>query len=218
VTAERRPFTTAIHRGRRARRLLQDRLPSASATAPLLVTLTRTRRDRLRLGLRRRHRRRVRLHDEPVTVVPVGTGDVQVSLSWSTLADVDLHVVDPSNERSTGRKRESVSGARSTSTPTRRGQRRPAQREHHVARHGAPSGTYRVLVDLWSSCTATRNAVHGHGQRPRHEPQTFSGTLTWPAIDGGPGAGMRSRRSQRGGRAQPRGHRLVGTFDVEPAP
>ncbi|HRY28955.1 MAG TPA: hypothetical protein P5079_02835 [Elusimicrobiota bacterium] len=30
-------------------------------------------------------------------VATVGTGDVQVSLSWDTKADIDLHVVDPNN-------------------------------------------------------------------------------------------------------------------------
>ena len=31
----------------------------------------------------------------PTTVTTVGTGDVQVSVSWDVSNDIDLHVVDP---------------------------------------------------------------------------------------------------------------------------
>ena len=35
-------------------------------------------------------------HD--LEVVQVGTGDVQISLSWDVDSDVDLHVVDPNGD------------------------------------------------------------------------------------------------------------------------
>ena len=33
-----------------------------------------------------------------MAVLGVGTGDVQVSLTWSAASDLDLHVVEPSGE------------------------------------------------------------------------------------------------------------------------
>lgn len=39
-----------------------------------------------------------RYHDVTFDVVEVGTGDLQVTLSWNVDSDVDLHVVDPSGE------------------------------------------------------------------------------------------------------------------------
>jgi hypothetical protein len=43
-------------------------------------------------------------------VASVGTGDVQVTLSWNTDSDVDLHVVDPSGEEVYWGNRRSASG------------------------------------------------------------------------------------------------------------
>jgi uncharacterized protein YfaP (DUF2135 family) len=34
----------------------------------------------------------------PVTLTPVGTGDVQVTVTWDADSDLDLHVVEPSGE------------------------------------------------------------------------------------------------------------------------
>ena len=36
--------------------------------------------------------------DVPATLVAVGTGDVQVSVSWDAESDVDLHVIDPTGD------------------------------------------------------------------------------------------------------------------------
>lgn len=46
----------------------------------------------------------------PARVTSVGTGDVQVTLSWNADSDVDLHVVDPSGEEIYWSNRRSASG------------------------------------------------------------------------------------------------------------
>ena len=91
------------------------------------------------------------------TVTSVGTGDVQVTLSWDANADVDLHVVDPAGEE----------------IPTRTGVRRAAASSNLDSNAGcaidgirnenitwpvgqAPRGQYTVRVDYWRTATSSR--------------------------------------------------------------
>ena len=81
-------------------------------------------------------------------VIRVGTGDVQVTLSWDTDSDVDLHVVDPSGEEIFYGNRESASGGMldldSNAACTIDG----VQNENITWSIGAaPQGTYIVRVD-----------------------------------------------------------------------
>ena len=79
-------------------------------------------------------------------VIRVGTGDVQVTLSWDTDSDVDLHVVDPSGEEIFYGNRESASGGMlDLDSNACVHHRRCPEREHHVVdRCGAPGDLHRA--------------------------------------------------------------------------
>ena len=127
----------------------------------------------------------------PVTVVPVGTGDVQVSLSWMTEADVDLHVVDPANEEIYYGHRASASGG-ALDLDSNAGCGSDNVRNENITWPvgGAPAGSYRVLVDYWSSCGASSTPFVVTVRVRDSEPLTFTGTLTGTGDSGGAGAGQ----------------------------
>lgn len=156
----------------------------------------------------------------PVSVINVGTGDVQISLSWNSAADVDLHVVDPSGEEIWYGSRESASGGM-LDLDSNAGCGSDGPRNENITWpvHGAPSGTYHVLVDYWSACDATSTdftvAVNARGMAP----QTMTGTFTGDGDRGGPGAGMEVTTLTVDG-AAPSAARsgYLGSFPVELAP
>jgi hypothetical protein len=127
---------------------------------------------------------------QAVALVTVGTGDVQVSVSWNTAADVDLHVVDPSSEEiyyghdvaASGGELDLDSNAACDSDG-------PRNENITWPENGAPSGTYIVRLDYWSNCSAASTnyvvTVHVKGQSP----QTFTGTFTGTGDGGGAGDG-----------------------------
>jgi hypothetical protein len=131
----------------------------------------------------------------PVNIRQVGTGDVQVSLSWDTPSDVDLHVVDPAGEEIYYADRSSASNGvlDLDSNPACRIDR--INNENITWPTGlAPRGTYIVRVDYWDSCEASQTnytvTVHVTGQPP----QIFNGTLTGPGDRGGLGSGIEVTR------------------------
>jgi hypothetical protein len=157
----------------------------------------------------------------PVTVVPVGTGDVQVSLSWNSSADVDLHVIDPGGEEVYYGNRLAASGGElDLDSNAACGSDGPRNENITWPVRGAPAGAYDVLVDYWSSCdepvtdfTVTINVAGA-------EPLTFSGTFTGEGDFGGAGDGERIAGFVAGPRATSPEYstRHLGTFDVHLAP
>jgi hypothetical protein len=121
----------------------------------------------------------------------VGTGDVQVTLSWNSVADVDLHVVDPSGEEIYYISRQSASGGE-LDLDSNAGCLSDGPRNENITwpSNGAPIGTYHVLVDYWANCTATSTdysvTVNVKGQSS----QTFTGNFTGTGDQGGAGAGV----------------------------
>ena len=123
-------------------------------------------------------------------VIEVGTGSVQISLSWDVDSDVDLHVVDPNGNEIFYGHRSVASGGR-LDLDSNAGCRIDGIRNENVTwpDGAAPSGTYTVRVNYWSSCdvTATEYAVtiiYGGEQ------QVFTGTLTGRGNQGGRGSGI----------------------------
>jgi hypothetical protein len=111
-------------------------------------------------------------------VVVVGTGDVQVSLTFDQQDDVDLHVVDPNGDTVFFAMRTVPSGgmldldANPVCSP-------PHGNAENITwpEGSAPLGTYQVLIDLFASCfpnpvnyTLTISVVGS-------APQILSGTL-----------------------------------------
>ncbi len=120
------------------------------------------------------------------SVITVGTGQVQVSVSWNTPTDVDLHVVEPSGEEvfygfptsSTGGQLDLDSNAGCALDNV--------NNENITWNPTAPRGQYTVRVDYWSACELTTNTnyvvtVQVQGQQTR----TFTGTFTQADEDFG---------------------------------
>jgi hypothetical protein len=123
------------------------------------------------------------------TVASVGTGDVQVTLSWDADADVDLHVVDPAGEEIYYAHRTSASGGSldldSNAACTIDGVRNE-NITWPVGR--APRGQYTVRVDYWSSCGVPR-ADYTVRVNSGGNVQILTGTFTGPGDRGGLGSG-----------------------------
>jgi len=127
------------------------------------------------------------------TVLHVGSGDVQVSLSWDTPTDVDLHVVDPSGDEVYYGNTTSVSGGvlDLDSNPACNLDNKNNENITWPT-NAAPIGTYIVRVDYWSSCSVTEDTqyivtVSVVGS----EPKIFTGSFTSADADaGGLGSGV----------------------------
>ena len=122
-------------------------------------------------------------------VVTVGTGDVQVTLSWNVDSDVDLHVVDPNGEEIYYGNRSSVSGGE-LDLDSNAGCSIDGVRNENITwpTGAAPEGTYTVRVDYWSSCgvESTNYTVRVNNGG---ESRVFSGTFTGLGNFGGAGDG-----------------------------
>ncbi len=89
-------------------------------------------------------------------IVPIlGTGDVQATLTWNTIDDLDLHILDPNGEEiffehsrsASGGKLDVDSNAGCTSNITQS----PVENIFWPA-HGAPNGKYVVSVVYYKYC------------------------------------------------------------------
>ena len=130
--------------------------------------------------------------EAPIDVEVVGTGEVQVSISWDSPTDVDLHVVDPDGD-------EIYYGSRTTDEggeldlDSNAGCSMDEKRNENITwpEGSAKRGTYIVRVDYWSACsfTGTTNYVVTV-RRDGHAPQTYTGTLTGAGTNGGEGDGI----------------------------
>jgi len=128
-------------------------------------------------------------------------GDVQVSVTWNTAADVDLHVIDPNGEEVYYGGTQSSSGgvldidanaACSTSDVT--------QENVGWAVDTAPSGQYIVRVDYWDNCGATQTDYvvtvslrPGQVTRPGSpgaSVDTYYGSFAGEGTGGGAGDGV----------------------------
>jgi hypothetical protein len=129
----------------------------------------------------------------PVEVIGVGsTGPIQVSISWDTETDVDLHVVDPDGE-------EIYYGAPTSSTggeldlDSNAGCGIDGVNNENItwSDDASPaSGEYIVRVDYWDACDFSGTTNYIVTIRVDGEPtRTISGTLTGDGTHGGAGAG-----------------------------
>jgi hypothetical protein len=129
--------------------------------------------------------------DVPTDVVEVGTGEVQVSVSWDTPTDVDLHVVDPSDEEIYYGNALSASGGELDLDSNAACAIDGTNNENITWNDTAPSGQYIVRVDYWSACSVTTATSYTVTVRIEgRAPQTFTGTFQAADADaGGLGAG-----------------------------
>lgn len=124
------------------------------------------------------------------TVTAVGTGDVQVTLSWNVDSDVDLHVVAPGNDEIYYGRRESPTGGK-LDLDSNAGCDIDGVRNENITWPAgrAPRGHYIVRVDYWSNCDVSRTEftvrVNNSGSV-----QIASGSFTGGGDFGGLGSGQ----------------------------
>lgn len=127
----------------------------------------------------------------PVSVQTVGTGGVQVSVSWNTRADVDLYLVEPSGETIWYGNEASASGGilDLDSNAACFGQDLRNENINWPSRT-PPSGTYRVRVNYWDACGVARTDWVLTVRVPGQATRTFTGSFTGPGVGGEEDAGQ----------------------------
>ncbi len=123
------------------------------------------------------------------TVTTVGSGDVQIALTWSTPSDLDLHVVGPDSTEIYYANRSSPSGGvldldSNAACEAGTGNENVTWPTGH-----APSGTYTVRVDEYAACGADSTDYVVTITVAGHSPAVYQGTFTGPGDFGGAGAG-----------------------------
>jgi uncharacterized protein YfaP (DUF2135 family) len=123
------------------------------------------------------------------TVLGVGTGDVQVTLSWDVDSDVDLHVVAPGGEEIYYGRRRSSTGGELDLDSNAACNIDGVRNENITWPVGrAPQGQYTVRVNYWSNCGVSRTnytvRINNGGAG-----QIVTGSFTGPGDRGGLGAG-----------------------------
>lgn len=124
------------------------------------------------------------------TVTSVGSGDVQVSLSWDTPSDLDLHVVGPDSSEIYYGNRTSPSGGQLDLDSNPACDIDGINNENVTWPTGrAPSGTYIVRVDDFDGCNTQTTHYVVTVTVAGKSPQVFQGTFTGPGDQGGIGSG-----------------------------
>jgi hypothetical protein len=129
-----------------------------------------------------------KLAKQDVEAIQVGTGEVQVSVSWDGDSDVDLHVVDPSKEEIYWDNQTSASGGE-LDLDSNADCELDHKRNENITWTKAPAGEYIVRLDYYKNCDVQKTnyvvTVRVNGQPTR----TFSGTFTGSGDQGDEGAG-----------------------------
>lgn len=125
----------------------------------------------------------------PVTLTAVGTGAIQVSLTWDAESDVDLYLVEPDGTEIFYGNEVSASGGTLDLDSNAGCSIDGVKNENITYASATPQrGTYTVRVNYWDSCGVSASSyvvtVNVNGAV-----QTYSGTLTGAGVGGGSGAG-----------------------------
>ncbi len=130
------------------------------------------------------------LMERSFDAIVVGTGDVQVTVTWDSDSDVDLHVVDPGGYEIYWGDRSSPSGGVLDLDSNAACTIDNVRNENITWGIGiAPQGVYTVRLDYWSSCNATETnytvLINNGGDIEIHR-----GTFYGPGDFGGMGSGI----------------------------
>jgi hypothetical protein len=117
------------------------------------------------------------LATQDVQAVGVGTGDVQVSVSWDVDSDVDLYVIDPAGEEIYFANKVADSGGE-LDLDSNADCFIDGVRNENITWEQAPPGTYTVRVDLYKSCDVTPSNYVVTVQLAGQPTRTYTGTLT----------------------------------------
>jgi uncharacterized protein YfaP (DUF2135 family) len=119
----------------------------------------------------------------------VGTGDIQVSVSWDEDSDVDLHVIDPMGDEVFFASKVVPSGG-TLDLDSNSGCDLDNVRNENITWGTAPPGMYTVLVEYSDSCDAEATSYVVTVHRKGHDAETFTGQLTGTGDLGGAGNGV----------------------------
>jgi len=132
----------------------------------------------------------------PVTmdtaIVKVGTGDIQISVSWNVDNDIDLHVIDPNGFEIYFSANFSDEGGELDLDSNPDCSIDHINNENIVWPTGtALAGTYSVLVANYANCTDLATTYVVTLQKKGQQPATFMGgfAATDPGVGGGAGTG-----------------------------
>ncbi len=125
--------------------------------------------------------------------LPNGTGEVQVNITWTSTADVDLYVVDPLGAEIYYARRQSSSGGQLDIDSNAACGTDGPRAENIFWPFGVvpPRGEYEVRVNNWSSCGEAATDYVVTVRTKGGVPQTFTGRLTGAGNGGASGAGQR---------------------------
>jgi hypothetical protein len=159
---------------------------TGSGSRSLLVTFGQDSPESFALRLGAGEGDAISYQEIPVTLISVGTGDVQVNVTWDLDVDVDLHVLDPSGEEIFYGNEVGESGGE-LDLDSNAGCSLDHVRAENItwASGTAPSGTYRVLVDYYSACSAGPVNYVVTVNVAGRSPQTFEGSFGSNEDDGG---------------------------------
>lgn len=124
---------------------------------------------------------------QALSVSLVSTGDVQVSLSWDTPTDVDLHLEQPdTTDIYYGAPTSAAGGVLDVDSNAGCSLDNINNENITYPTSTPPSGTYTVRVDYWSACSETGTTHYTVTVRVKnHTTQTFTGTFAPGDADGG---------------------------------
>ena len=126
----------------------------------------------------------------PIQVLSVGTGEVQFSISWDAQSDVDLHAVDPNGFRVYYGARLSPQGGKLDLDSNPNCNPLDGKRNENITWPfgSAPTGQYRVVVDLYNACGTPRSRFVLTVRREGMPPEVYTGELnsTTTEIEFGP--------------------------------
>jgi hypothetical protein len=127
---------------------------------------------------------------QAASVTTVGSGEVQVSVSWDADSDVDLHVVDPNGEEIYYGATTAVTSGGALDLDSNAGCSIDGVRNENITFAEAPPGDYEVRVDYYASCDVAETNYVVTVQLPGQQPQVFEGVFTGDGDGGSEGDGQ----------------------------
>lgn len=168
-------------------------LPSAVTSATMLVTLSTSLNGSFQWvwGVGANAGSAGNYTGAAVTYVPVLSGPVQVSVSWDSPADVDLHVVEPGTEEIYyGNTASAAGGVLDLDSNAACGSDGPRNENITYPSATPPSGAYVVRLDYWDNCGAAATNYVVTIRVAGHAVQAFQGQFTGTGDGGGAGSGV----------------------------
>jgi hypothetical protein len=125
---------------------------------------------------------------QTVEAKQVGTGEVQVSVSWDAESDVDLHVVDPAGDEIYYDEASSASGGELDLDSNAECEIDNVNNEN-ITWTTAPPGKYIVRLDYWAGCDVPKTSYVVTVRVIGQPAKVFNGEFTGEGDQGGYGDG-----------------------------